>query len=90
MAPWHSGIGARFRHDPRKNGVAEKALVLVELASVDVRLAGVAGGVDQELGLLAQEGTAEDFAIGVIEFRPAEVAKGDALADTSKSRSSSP
>jgi len=55
VAPGDAGGGAGLGDPAGEDGVAEEALGLVQLAGVDVGLAGVAGGVDQEVGLLASQ-----------------------------------
>jgi hypothetical protein len=54
--------------------------VLVEFAGIDVGFAGVAGGVDQEVGPVAEQRGAQDVAIGVIDFGPAQVPKRNPFA----------
>ena len=80
MAPGYAGRGAGLGDAAGKHGVAEKALGLVQFAGVDVGLAGVAGGVDEERGLFAAEQVGEHRGLGVVKVRPAQIAEGNALA----------
>ena len=80
MAPGHAGVGAGLRDEAGQDGVAHEAFALVQLAGVDVGLAGVAGGVDEEFRPVAAQGGGEDRRAGVVELRAAQVAEGDALA----------
>jgi len=80
MAPRHAGGGAGLGDAAGENGVAEEALRLVQLAGVDVGLAGVAGGVDQELGPVRLERGGQLGDVGVVEVRAPQVAERDALA----------
>ena len=79
MAPGHPGLRAGLGDAARQDGVAHQALALVELAGVHIGLAGVAGGVDQELRAVAAQGGGEQGRGAVVELRPAQVAEGDAL-----------
>ena len=80
MAPRDAGGGACGRDAAGDDSVAEEALGLVQLAGVDVGLAGVAGGVDQEIGFLAAEQSGERGGVGVVEFGPAQRSERDAPA----------
>jgi hypothetical protein len=51
----------------------------VEFAGVDVGLAGVAGGVDQEGGFIGAKGGGERRGIGVVNLGALEVAERDTL-----------
>ena len=79
MAPRNAGGGARFGDAPGEDGVAVEAFGFVELAGVDVGLAGVAGGVDQEGGLIGAKGGGERRGIGVINLGALEVTERDTL-----------
>ena len=61
----------------RQYGVSKKALGLVELACIDVGLAGVAGRIDQEFGLVALKRSAKEHGVRVVELGTAQAAKGD-------------
>lgn len=79
MAPRHAGGGAGLGDAAGEDGVAVEALGLVELAGVDVGFAGIAGGVDEEGGLVGAESGGEDRGVGVVHLGALEVAEGDAL-----------
>lgn len=68
VAPGNAGIGAGLGDSAWQHGVAKEALGLVEFAGIDVRLASVASGIDQEDGLLATEQPGEGGLIGVVEI----------------------
>jgi hypothetical protein len=76
VAPRHAGVGAGLRDGAGKDGVAEQALGFVQLAGIDVGFAGVACGVDQEFGLILQQGGPQDVDVGVVQIGAAQVAKG--------------
>ena len=80
VAPRNAGFGAGLGDEAGEDAVAEEALGLVEFAGVDVGFARVTGGVDEELGFVAEEGGAEDGRVGVIDVGAAQIAKRDALA----------
>ena len=80
VSPRDASVGAGGGDDARKDAVAEEAFRAVEFAGVDVGLAGVAGGVDEKLGPVAEEGVAEGGGVGVIHVGAAQIAKGDAFA----------
>jgi hypothetical protein len=52
----------------------------VELAGVDVGLAGVAGGVDDELGAQLAQERRENLGPRVVDIAPREIAEGEVLA----------
>src|SRR5437016_16071 len=79
MAPWHASLGASLRDHAGQYGVAKKALVPVQLAGVDVWLAGIAGGIDEKFRPIALQCRAQSFTVGVVEFAAAKVAKWDPL-----------
>ena len=80
VAPGDAGLGAGLGDGAGEHGVAHQALRLVELTGVDVGFAGVAGGVDQELRLLATEQARQRGPVGVVKVSPADIAEGQALA----------
>ena len=80
MAPRDAGIGAGRGDGARQDGVAHDAIRLVQFAGVDVGLAGVAGGVDEEFRPVPAQRGGELGGAGVVEFRPAQAAKGQAAA----------
>jgi hypothetical protein len=79
VAPRHTDGGAGLGDAAGKDGVAVEALGFVELAGVDVGLAGIAGGVDEEGGLVGAEGGGEDRGVGVVDLGALEIAEGNAL-----------
>ncbi len=80
MAPRHARVGTRLGDRAGKDAVAHEALGFVQFAGVDVGLAGVAGGVDQENRLLPTKEVGERDLIGIVKISPADVAEGQAFA----------
>ena len=80
MAPRHAGVGAGRGDGAGQDGVAGQALGLVQFAGVDVGLAGVAGGVDEEGRFLAAEQFRQRGPVGVVKVGPPHVAEGQAPA----------
>ena len=80
VAPGDAGFGAGLGDEAGEDGVAEEALGFVKFAGVDVGLAGVAGGVDEELGFVGLERGGEDGGVGVVHIRAAEIAEGNVFA----------
>ena len=70
MTPGDTGGGAGLGDAARKHGVAVEAIGLVELTSIDVGLAGVAGGVDEESGFISPQRGQERRRIGVVQLGP--------------------
>src|SRR5690606_26600076 len=66
VAPGHAGFGAGAAYQPGQYGVAREGFGLAALAGIDVRLAGVARAVDQELRARVAQVGAQAFGVGVV------------------------
>lgn len=76
MPPSCAGRFAGFPDDARQNGVCLQAVGFVVFARVDVRFAGVAGGVDQEGCPGISDQPEQRIALGVVKFAPRNAAVG--------------
>jgi hypothetical protein len=72
MAPRHASRRAGVGDGLGQKGIASERADLVQLAGVHVWLAGVAGGVDDELRLFRAEKIQQQVKARVIQFAPRE------------------
>lgn len=77
MAPWRAGFPAGLAQPTRQHGIGKEAVCLVVLAGVHVGLAGVAGGIDQELRLCIGQQIGQAPRVGIIDFLARQIPKGN-------------
>src|ERR1039457_1435315 len=78
-APTPARLLAGLRDDARQDRVSEQALGLVQLAGVDIGLAGVSRGVDEKFGPVPLEAHAKRLAVGVVHLEAAQAPVGYCL-----------
>jgi len=78
MSPGDLECRAGMSHDARQHGIAEQRFGPGGLAGVDIGLAGVAGGMDDERRTRLPEMVQQEPELAVIDLAPAERGRGDA------------
>ena len=80
MAPRDSGFSTCCVNYPREHRVAGDAIGLVGFAGIHVWFSGVAGAIDEKVGLFVLERCSEGCLVSIVQFFAADAAKIDAFA----------
>jgi hypothetical protein len=75
MSPWNAGFLACGGNSAGQNSIAKEAFGLMQLTGINVRFAGVSGGIDQEFRPVRAQRRDQGLDIGIIEIGTFENSK---------------